>query len=212
MSARHWFETEEAYFRRMVELHKPVSDFAPVTPAPLPTSTWVDQQFEKKEWNLKRVAVPEKPKETGARPKTPRKSTATRKSSKPEQEIYNLEDLFAEVPQPQKWLEVKYKEYDNFVVRKCEDGRVEFTNKTFFPRGHFNKNCTQAVMDEKYFLYLQLQQLNLQSPETQAKIQQACSADPTKPVDPKDLPPIAPKPKKKKEPKRNPNKNLKKKK
>jgi hypothetical protein len=207
MSGRLPYETDDEYFKRMVERNKPVSDHLPSqTPEPLSgtpewqTKFWQNLVEKKKELTCSTstsepscsTSASTTPKETGTRPKTSRRNST--RVTPPSEEEKLIQKALHETPyETPKWLENKLKRegttYPNdkdYIITPMPGGSVMLEPKmngvsvAAMPfQVYYNANG-QSYLDwsEKHKIYFALQKMNLRDPEVIAKIAKACSSKP----------------------------------
>ena len=191
MSERLPSESDEAYFRRMVKKHKPVPDRAP-EPVTVMKATWEDDF-----WKLLATAedgttsstseegttsstseegTTSSPAEkaTGARPKTSRRNSS--RVTTPTDEDLRLAALL-EDDSPPRWVRRRFPEFDPkiFDIRKSSCGKFIISRKNHMAPGYLSEDGSLRL-SEKYFLYLKLQEMDLNDPQTIEKIRLACSS------------------------------------
>ena len=203
MSGRLPYETDDEYFKRMVERNKPVSDHLPSqNPEPLSgtpdwqTKFWQNLVEKKKEPTSSTstsepscsTSASTTPKETGTRPKTSRRnSTRVTPPSDPEEELY-IRALYEKPYETPKWLQNKLKREGttypktHYVCQAMPGGKTMISLKggAIFPFELRTDESEKQTIDwgEKHKLYFALQKMNLQDPDVIEKVRKACSSKP----------------------------------
>ena len=203
MSGRLPYETDDEYFKRMVERNKPVSDHLPSqNPEPLSgtpdwqTKFWQNLVEKKKEPTSSTstsepscsTSASTTPKETGTRPKTSRRnSTRVTPPSDPEEELY-IRALYEKPYETPKWLQNKLKREgttypkSHYVCQAMPGGKTMISLKggAIFPLELRTDESGKQTIDwgEKHKLYFALQKMNLQDPDVIEKVRKACSSKP----------------------------------
>ena len=203
MSGRLPYETDDEYFKRMVERNKPVSDHLPSqNPEPLSgtpdwqTKFWQNLVEKKKEPTSSTstsepscsTSASTTPKETGTRPKTSRRnSTRVTPPSDPEEELY-IRALYEKPYETPKWLQNKLKREGttypktHYVCQAMPGGKTMISLKggAIFPFELRTDESGKQTIDwgEKHKLYFALQKMNLQDPDVIEKVRKACSSKP----------------------------------
>ena len=196
MPKKHSCDSEEEFFRKMVEAHKPVPD---VTPAVEAVAQEIPD-WQKKFWETLAQPTPststeqEKPKETGARPKTSRRSsTRVTPPSDPEEDLMlrALYDVPYETP---KWLENKmkiegksYPKEKYLLFKAVPGGQVQIKRKdtVMMPFDIKTNKLGNQYLDysEKHLIWHELEKLNLKDPKVIEEVRKACSSKPEEKVD-----------------------------
>ena len=203
MSGRLPYETDDEYFKRMVERNKPVSDHLPSqNPEPLSgtpdwqTKFWQNLVEKKKEPTSSTstsepscsTSASTTPKETGTRPKTSRRnSTRVTPPSDPEEELY-IRALYEKPYETPKWLQNKLKREGttypktHYVCQAMPGGKTMISLKggAIFPFELRTDESGKQTIDwgEKHKLYFALRKMNLQDPDVIEKVRKACSSKP----------------------------------
>ena len=198
MSKKQSCDSEEEFFRKMVEAHKPVPDILPA----IETVASEIPDWQKKFWETLAQPTPStsaeqpKPTETGARPKTSRRSsTRVTPPSDPEEDLM-LKALYDEPYETPKWLENKMKlegknyPKDKYLMYKAvPGGQVQITRKdtVCMPFDIKTNKFGQSYLDysEKHHIWHGLEKLDLKDPKVIEQVRQACSTKPTEKVEKK---------------------------
>ena len=189
MPKKHTCDSEEEFFRKMVQAHKPVPDIPP--PAEAAAASEVPE-WQEKFW--KSLAEPStsaetpKPKETGTRPKTSRRSsTRVTPPSDPEDEL-KLKALYDAPYETPKWLVNKLKRegksypQKDYICKAMPGGKVEIKRKggVVMPFDIKTNEFGQQYLDnsERHNIWYALEKLNLKDPKIVEEVRKACSTKP----------------------------------